>query len=139
AERIGYPVPGRSELRGGHAVTPRPLREGAAVSLAIGAAARALAETRRTDMDGAKDDAKDGALEAWHRGRGARFEGGLARDYGDPQAEARALREGAGLWDRSDWGLRRFVGAGRVAFLHNYLTQEVRLDAGRAAYACALT
>lgn len=81
----------------------------------------------------------EAALEAWHRARGARLEGGRVVDYGDPQAEARALVEGAGLWERGEWGLRRFVGEGRVQFLHNYLTQEVRLEAGRAAYACALT
>lgn len=81
----------------------------------------------------------EAGLEEWHRARGARLEGGRVVDYGDPQAEAHALREEAGLWDRSDWGLRRFVGEGRVQFLHNYLTQEIRLEPGRAAYACALT
>lgn len=50
-----------------------------------------------------------------------------------------ALRNGAGLWDRSAWHLRRFTGEGRLEFLHKYTTQEVRVDPGRGAYACCLT
>ncbi len=78
-------------------------------------------------------------LEDWHGARGARLEGGCPLAYGDPAGEAAAIHAGAALWDRTDWGLRRVTGDTRLQFLHNYLTQEVRLEPGQGAYACAIT
>lgn len=78
-------------------------------------------------------------MDAWHEQRGARIEGEVVGDYGDPAAEAAALREGAGLYERHGWSLRRWTGEKRVTFLHNYITQEVRREPGQGAYGCVLT
>ncbi|RMG16894.1 MAG: aminomethyl transferase family protein [Planctomycetota bacterium] len=57
----------------------------------------------------------------------------------DVEADLEALRAGAAWVDRSAFHLRRFVGAGRVSFLHKYCTQEVRRAPGEGAYGCVLT
>jgi tRNA-modifying protein YgfZ len=44
---------------------------------------------------------------------------------GNEAAALRALREGAALIDRSDWGRIRLSGAGRAAFLHGQSTADV--------------
>jgi len=77
-------------------------------------------------------------VDAWHEQQGARIEGEVVVDYGDAAAEARALREGAGLYERHGWSLRRWTGDKRVTFLHNYITQEVRREPGQGAYGCVL-
>lgn len=78
-------------------------------------------------------------MDAWHEQQGARIEGEVVVDYGDPAGEARALRDGAGLYERHGWALRRWTGEKRVTFLHNYITQEVRREPGQGAYGCVLT
>jgi folate-binding protein YgfZ len=47
-------------------------------------------------------------------------------DYGDATAEYRAVREGAGVVDRSDRGLIEVTGRDRAAFLHALLSNEVK-------------
>ncbi|MCS6800328.1 MAG: aminomethyltransferase family protein [Chloroflexota bacterium] len=60
-------------------------------------------------------------------------------DYGDPIAEARAVRERAGLADRSDRGKVRLAGPDRVAFLQALVTNDVSAVApGRGIYALGL-
>ncbi|MCA8923636.1 MAG: hypothetical protein KDD82_17595 [Planctomycetes bacterium] len=77
---------------------------------------------------------------SWARARGASLEGERVRDFGDPELEARALREGAGLWGRAGWEVIRLGGGDRLSFLHKYCTQDVaKLPPGRSTYACCLT
>lgn len=81
-------------------------------------------------------------LEPWHRARGARLEerrGYLQPlDYGDPDAEARALREGCGLLDRSEIGRLELRGADRQRFLNGLVTVDVaKLPVGHGRYGFA--
>ncbi|MGE0711121.1 MAG: folate-binding protein YgfZ [Planctomycetota bacterium] len=57
----------------------------------------------------------------------------------DVAAQQRAFREGAAVWERRGWQLRRWSGEKRLDFLHKYCTQEVRRPAGEGAYGCVLT
>lgn len=58
----------------------------------------------------------------------------------DLAAEHAALRERAGLFERTGWGLLRVQGKDRLGFLHKYVTQDVKgLIAGEGAHGCALT
>ncbi len=57
----------------------------------------------------------------------------------DEATEYTALREGAGVWVRDAWHLRRVTGADRLEFLHKYCTQEVRVEPGQGVYGCVLT
>lgn len=51
-----------------------------------------------------------------------------------------ALRSGAGLHERTGWGVLQASGKDRLSFLHKYLTQDVQaLAPGQGAEACALT
>jgi folate-binding protein YgfZ len=50
----------------------------------------------------------------------------VALHYGDPDAEARALRTGAGLLDRSWVGGLELTGADRQRFLHGLVTCDVK-------------
>lgn len=83
------------------------------------------------------------ALATWSAARGATAGDAaitpVAR-FGDVEAEYRALRDGAGLWDAGAWGVLRFSGQDRLAFLHKYCTQDVKgLAPGQGARACCLT
>jgi folate-binding protein YgfZ len=52
----------------------------------------------------------------------------------------RALREGAGLVDRSGRGRLRLTGADRRSYLQGLLTNDIeRLESGQGCYACLLT
>lgn len=60
-------------------------------------------------------------------------------DYGDPVAEARAVREAVGLADRSDRGKVRLAGPDRVAFLQALVTNDLtEVRPGRGVYTLAL-
>src|SRR5687767_12465526 len=65
-----------------------------------------------------------------HRQRGARFgdiDGWqVPLHYGDPSAEYRAMREAAGVIDRSMLGKVIVTGRERQAFLHGMLTNDVK-------------
>jgi folate-binding protein YgfZ len=50
----------------------------------------------------------------------------LPLDYGDTAAEYRAVRDGAGVVDRSDLGVVDVTGRDRAAFLHALLTNEIK-------------
>ncbi|HEX3175373.1 MAG TPA: aminomethyltransferase family protein [Methylomirabilota bacterium] len=61
----------------------------------------------------------------------------MPRDYGDPVAEYRAVRQAVGVLDRSDLGVIDVTGRDRAAFLHALLSNEVKaLGAGQG---CAAT
>lgn len=83
-------------------------------------------------------------LLARHEKAGARLaeEAGwrMPRDFGDPEAEHRACREGAIVMDLSHWGKLAFSGPDAVPFLHGMLTNGVQdLKAGEGVYAAFLT
>jgi glycine cleavage system aminomethyltransferase T len=65
-----------------------------------------------------------------HERLGARFtevDGVLApRDYGDPAAEHEAVRERAGLIDRSERGKIEVTGKDRATFLHGLVSSDVK-------------
>lgn len=64
----------------------------------------------------------------------------IARDYGDPCAEYRAVREAAGALDLSYQGKLRAMGKDRVRYLHNMTTSDIRnLKSGTGCYALLLT
>lgn len=64
----------------------------------------------------------------------------LPASYGDPAEEHRAVRQAAGLIDRSGRGLLRFVGSDRVEYLNNMLTNDLKaLIPGSGCYAAATT
>jgi folate-binding protein YgfZ len=71
------------------------------------------------------------ALHALHQGLGAVFDGRcgweLPFHYGDPAAEHRAVREGAGLIDSSLVGKVEVTGRDRVSFLQGMLTNDLKL------------
>ena len=61
-------------------------------------------------------------------------------DYGAPEAEYAAAREGAGVHDASYRECLRLTGEDRASFLHAMVTQDVNgLPVGRSAYATFLT
>src|SRR5437867_1818001 len=49
----------------------------------------------------------------------------VAAEYADPGAEERALRQGAGMVDRSARGAVLVSGPDAVSFLHSLLSQDV--------------
>jgi folate-binding protein YgfZ len=60
-------------------------------------------------------------------------------DFGDPEAEYRAARRGAALFDLSHRGKLELTGPEAAAFLHNLLTNDVNglpAGAGREAFLC---
>src|SRR2546428_6437101 len=58
-------------------------------------------------------------------------------DYGDARSEYEAVRHGAGVIDRSDYGIVEVTGRDRVKFLHALLSNEIKaLSAGQG---CAAT
>ena len=65
----------------------------------------------------------------------------LPADFGDPVAEYRAVRESAGLLDRSARALIRVSGSDRFSWLQGMVSNDVRpLEAGeRSIQACVLT
>ena len=71
------------------------------------------------------------ALHALHQGLGAVFDGRcgweLPFHYGDPAAEHRAVREGAGLIDSSLVGKVGVIGRDRVSFFQGMLTNDLKL------------
>ena len=78
-----------------------------------------------------------------HRERGASFgeiDGWeVPLHYGDPAAEYRAMREGAGVIDRSMLGKVTVTGRDRQAFLQGMLTNDVKgLTAGKGTGAAFL-
>ncbi|MCB9830974.1 MAG: folate-binding protein YgfZ [Planctomycetes bacterium] len=78
--------------------------------------------------------------ELW-RERRARLdeEGGAPASFGDPDAEARAARAGAALFDHSDRDLLRIRGVKALAMLQGQLTNDVaRLGPGDGCYAAHL-
>jgi aminomethyltransferase len=92
--------------------------------------------------DEGKAPARPLPLEAWHRARGARFETRrghrLPIDYGDPGAEARALRTAFGLLDRSEIARLELIGADRRRFLNGLVTVDVAgLDTGAGVWGFA--
>lgn len=67
--------------------------------------------------------------------------GGLAvvADYGAVDSEYQAIREAVGLYDARQHGLIRITGKDRVAWLHNLVTNDIRLlQPGQGCYAFAL-
>ena len=83
-------------------------------------------------------------LHEFHHGLGAQFSelNGMetVADYGDWQAEYRALRESAGVLDLSFRGRICLLGTDRVRFLHGQITNDVkRLRAGEGCYAALTT
>ena len=73
-----------------------------------------------------------------HERLGARFTetSGLAvpRDYGDADAEHEAVRERAGVIDRSDRGKIEVTGKDRATFLHGLVSNDVKgLTPGQGA------
>ncbi len=83
-------------------------------------------------------------LHEFHHGLGARLselnEMETVADYGDGQAEYRALRESAGVLDLSFRGRICLMGNDRVRFLHGQITNDVkRLRAGEGCYAALTT
>jgi folate-binding protein YgfZ len=84
-------------------------------------------------------------LAAWAQDRGARPAATpLAftpwADLGDADAEKDAARTGCALVDLGGWGALKLEGKDPAAFLHKYLTQDVKgLVPGQAAYGCALS
>lgn len=63
----------------------------------------------------------------------------IPADYGDAAAEYAAVRRGAGLIDRSDFGVLEVTGRDRATFLHAMLSQDIKsLTPGRGAAASLL-
>ncbi|MBI2205017.1 MAG: aminomethyl transferase family protein [Candidatus Rokubacteria bacterium] len=63
----------------------------------------------------------------------------IPADYGDAAAEYQAVRRGAGLVDRSDFGVLEVTGRDRATFLHAMLSQDIKsLTPGRGAAASLL-
>ncbi len=80
------------------------------------------------------------ALHSVHRAAGAVFiqDGGwdVPGHYGDPALEYRAVRESAGIADRSARGKLRVTGSDRVRFLHGMVSNRVEgLAEGEGNYA----
>jgi folate-binding protein YgfZ len=78
-----------------------------------------------------------------HQAAGAtfaeRFGWTIPLDYGDPNAEALAVRRGAGLADRSDRGKIRLEGPDRVAFLQAIVSNDVAaIEPGLGRYTLGL-
>lgn len=83
-------------------------------------------------------------LEAALKTLGAQFAGRegclLAEDYGDVRAECRAVREVAGVMDRTDRGYLTAAGADAVRFLQGMVSNEVKaLAPGQGRYTTQLT
>jgi len=83
------------------------------------------------------------ALHAIHQGLGAVFDDRcgweLPFHYGDPAAEHRAVREAAGLIDRSLVGKIEVTGRDRVGFLQGMLTNDLKiLESGQGCPAAFL-
>jgi folate-binding protein YgfZ len=99
-----------------------------------------------TDMDyrrGEREVRRIMTLHELQSAAGAIFEdrGGLraAQHYGDVQAEYAALRRGLVLHERAAAGLIEVTGRDRAAWLHNFLTHEIRaLGPGEGNYGFAL-
>ncbi len=71
---------------------------------------------------------------------GTHFSYEIVEDYGDPQREYRAVRDGCGALDLFDVGKLRVLGKDRVRYLHNMLSNDIRgLRAGSGCYATLLT
>ena len=65
---------------------------------------------------------------------------GVVLEYGNSEAEGRALLEGAGLVVRSDLAVLRLDGASALELLHNVTTQALQdLPQGASRQACLLT
>jgi folate-binding protein YgfZ len=63
----------------------------------------------------------------------------IPSDYGDAHAEYLAVRQTAGLIDRSDWGLLEVTGRDRASFLHAMLSNDVKaLQPGQGCAAALL-
>lgn len=83
-------------------------------------------------------------LHEFHQTLGARFgvldETELVEDYGDVEAEERALHETAGVLDLSFRSRLCLVGTDRVRFLHGQVTNDIKkLRAGEGCYAALVT
>jgi glycine cleavage system T protein len=84
------------------------------------------------------------SLREWQARMGAQWIRRADRDipahYGDPASEHRAVREAAGLADRSFRGKLRLLGKDRVEFLNGMVTNDVmHLAPGRGCYAALTT
>ena len=65
---------------------------------------------------------------------------GVAAHYGDPFREQRALASSVGLVDRSNRGVLKITGQGRLGWLHSLTTQHLEgLAAGQSAQALILS
>ena len=78
-----------------------------------------------------------------HERLGARFADAagllVPASYGDPAAEHEAVRERAGLIDRSERGKIEMTGKDRVPFLHGLVTNDVKgLQPGQGTEAALL-
>ncbi len=90
------------------------------------------------------ESAKKTPLYDRHAARGAVFGeiGGffLPKSYGDPQGEAKAVRESAAVIDISDRGKLMLSGADHIKFLQGMITNDVKEKIpGTGAYAAILT
>ncbi len=64
----------------------------------------------------------------------------IVRDYGNPRAEYRAIREAAGALDLSYQGKLRATGKDRVRYIHNMTSNDIRnLKPGTGCHALLLT
>lgn len=83
------------------------------------------------------------ALEATLAGQGAKFGSWrgcrVAEHYGDVQAEVRAVRQGAGVLDRTDRAFLTASGPDAASYLHRMTSNEVSgLEPGQGRYALQL-
>ncbi|HEV7587678.1 MAG TPA: glycine cleavage T C-terminal barrel domain-containing protein [Longimicrobium sp.] len=81
-------------------------------------------------------DVQDAAGAAWTEVADRR----IARHYGDPEAEYRAVREAAGLAERGDRGRIRLWGKDPVKMIQGLITNDLlKSPAGQGVYAAMLT
>lgn len=64
----------------------------------------------------------------------------LIQHYGDPMAEALAVRKTGGFIDLSHWGIVRFTGKDTLRFVHGMVSNDVKgLPDGGGNHTCVLT
>jgi len=75
------------------------------------------------------------AWQQWLQSAGAQIENGVARNFGNQQAELEAARSGSVLADLSHLGVLDFTGSDSEAFLHAQLSCDVRsIGASSSSY-----
>lgn len=93
-------------------------------------------ETAAPPAESPLRDLQDAAGAAWTEVAGRR----VARHYGDPEAEYRAVRETAGLAERGDRARIRLWGKDPVRMIQGLITNDLlKSPAGQGVYAAMLT